>query len=123
MVLTAEKLFLESGLDCVQMQDIADAEGIGVAALFRYFPKKERLIVAVAVSSLEKNVEHFKRIANGKGSFYERLEQVLDFLMGDHTEQISKSAKFREAFESYASFAKNPFDGIEDYIEIQKVIA
>ena len=123
IVLTAEKLFLENGLDCVQMQDIADADGIGVATLFRYFPKKERLIVAVAVSSLEKNVEHFKHIANGKGSAYERLEQVLDFLMGDNTEQINQSAKFREAFESYASFAKNQLDGIEDYIEIQKVIA
>lgn len=125
IVKTAELLFLENGLDAVQMQDVADADGIGIATLFRYFPKKERLIVAVAVSCLEKNIEAFERIVSTNGSAYERLEQVLDYLMGHPTEkeEVWKSARFREAFESYASFAKKPLDGIEEYIETQRVIA
>lgn len=125
IVKTAEQLFLENGLDAVQMQDVADADGIGIATLFRYFPKKERLIVAVAVSCLEKIVEDFQRIVTANSSAYDRLEQVLDYLMGHPTEkeEVWKSARFREAFESYASFAKKPLDGIEEYIETQKVIA
>lgn len=125
IVKTAEQLFLDHGLDAVQMQDVADADGIGIATLFRYFPKKERLIVAVAVSCLEKNIEDFERIVSANSSAYDRLEQVLDYLMGHPTEkeEVWKSARFREAFESYASFAKKPLDGIEEYIETQKVIA
>ncbi|WP_246000922.1 TetR/AcrR family transcriptional regulator [Brevibacillus panacihumi] len=125
IVKTAEQLFLENGLDAVQMQDVADADGIGIATLFRYFPKKERLIVAVAVSCLEKIVEDFQRIVTANSSAYDRLEQVLDYLMGHPTEkeEVWKSARFREAFESYASFAKKSLDGIEEYIETQKVIA
>ncbi|MFN3633241.1 helix-turn-helix domain-containing protein, partial [Exiguobacterium profundum] len=48
----AERLFIENGFEKVQMQDIADAAGIGVATLFRYFPKKDQLIVAAAVKNL-----------------------------------------------------------------------
>lgn len=66
-----------------------------------------------------------KGIVSTNGSAYERLEQVLDYLMGHPTEkeEVWKSARFREAFESYASFAKKPLDGIEEYIETQRVIA
>jgi AcrR family transcriptional regulator len=119
----AEKLFLENGLDCVQMQDVADACGIGIATVFRYFPKKEKLIVAVAVRNLEKYVEQYREIATANNTAYVRLEQLLDFLMGDNTEHVCQSAKFREAFESYASFSKQPLEGIEEYIDIQKNIA
>lgn len=122
IVLTSEKLFLENGLDTVQMQDVADAEGIGIATLFRYFPKKDKLIVAVAVYNLAKNIEHFEKIASTNISSFERVERILDYLMDHSTNPLSKSMKFREAFESYASFAQNPLDDIEDYLEIQKTI-
>lgn len=122
IVLTAEKLFLEYGLDTVQMQDVADAEGIGIATLFRYFPKKDKLIVAVAVNNLANNVEHFEKIASTNVSSFERVEQILDYLMEHSTNPLSKSMKFREAFESYASFAQKPLDDIEDYLDIQKII-
>lgn len=121
IVHTAEKLFLDQGLDHVQMQEVADAEGIGIATLFRYFPKKEKLIVAVAVANLEKNIETYKELAYSDHSAYERLERVLDYLTKD--EHVNSDAKFREAFESYASFAKSPLEDIQDYIDTQKEIA
>lgn len=122
IVLTAEKLFLENGLDTVQMQDVADAERIGIATLFRYFPKKDKLIVAVAVNNLANKVEHFEKIASKNVSSFERVEQILDYLMEHSTHPLSKSMRFREAFESYASFAQKPLDDIDDYLDIQKII-
>ena len=122
IVLTAEKLFLENGLDTVQMQDVADAERIGIATLFRYFPKKDKLIVAVAVNNLANKVEHFEKIASKNVSSFERVEQILDYLMEHSTNPLSKSMRFREAFESYASFAQKPLDDIDDYLDIQKII-
>ena len=114
-------MFLENGLDNVQMQDIADAEGIGIATLFRYFPKKDRLIVAVAAANLEKSIDMYRKLAGSNHSAYERLEHVLDYLTRD--DHLQSEVKFREAFESYASFAKSPLEGIQDYIDTQKEIA
>ncbi|KAF6573594.1 TetR/AcrR family transcriptional regulator [Paenibacillus sp. EKM212P] len=119
----AEKLFLDKGLDHVQMQDVADAEGIGIATLFRYFPKKDKLIVAVAVANLEKNIGAFRELAGSDHSAYERLENVLDYLTKDDHVQPNNGVKFREAFESYASFAKSPLQDIQDYIDTQKEIS
>lgn len=117
----AETLFLDKGLDNVQMQDVADACGIGIATLFRYFPKKDKLIVAVAVANLEKNIAMYRELAESKHTAYERLEHVLNYLT--RADDVQSGVKFREAFESYASFAKAPLEGIQDYIDIQKVIA
>lgn len=123
IIRTAESLFIQQGLDNVQMQHIADAEDIGIATLFRYFPRKEKLIVAVAVYNLERAIPDLKKIVSVDKSAYERLENVLDYLAGDNTVKSERSAKFREAFESSASFAKEPFEDIESYIAVQKEIA
>ena len=41
------ELFLERGIDNVKMTDIADASGIGVATLYRYFGTKTKIAVEV----------------------------------------------------------------------------
>jgi AcrR family transcriptional regulator len=123
IIQTAETLFLEYGLDHVQMQHIADAEGIGIATLFRYFPKKNKLIVAVAVYNLERSIQYFEDIASANQPAFERLKRVLDYLTVKNTTELKRSTRFREAFESYASFTKEPLEDIEDYINVQKRIA
>lgn len=121
IISAAERLFLELGLDSVQMQDVANEAEIGIATVFRYFPKKDKLIVAVAIQNLERILPAFEQIASSPKTAYERLEDVLTYLLDDPSE--SNSSKFREAFESYASFTKEPLPNIEDYIEIQKQIS
>lgn len=121
IVSAAERLFLELGLDSVQMQDVAKEAEVGIATVFRYFPKKDKLIVAVAIQNLERILPAFEQIASSPKTAYERLEDVLNYLLEDQDE--SNSSKFREAFESYASFTKEPLPDIEDYIEIQKQIS
>ncbi|MGQ4665378.1 TetR/AcrR family transcriptional regulator [Metabacillus halosaccharovorans] len=121
IVLTAEHLFLEGGIDAIQMQDIALAEGIGIATLFRYFPKKEKLIVAVAIQNLERMLTQLNEIVQSSKTAYERLEELLNYLLLNQTNEKNAS-KFREAFESYASFVKEPLADIELYIDVQKEI-
>ena len=41
------ELFLERGIEAVKMTDIAEASGIGVATLYRYFGTKTRIAVEV----------------------------------------------------------------------------
>ncbi len=46
-VITAAGLFLERGIEEVKMTDIADASGVGVATLYRYFCTKSRMVTEV----------------------------------------------------------------------------
>lgn len=68
----AEVLFLQDGFERVQMQDIADASELGVATLFRYFPKKDQLIVAAAVRNLAPTLDAFKELTSRPGNAYSR---------------------------------------------------
>lgn len=117
----AERLFIENGVEKVQMQDIADAAGIGVATLFRYFPKKDQLIVAAAVKNLQPTLERFEQFMHGEGNAYERLEIILNHFFEMQLERTNH-ARFREAFESYASLVASPLPGIETYIDVQRQI-
>ncbi|MEK5373437.1 TetR/AcrR family transcriptional regulator [Paenibacillus sp. FSL P2-0173] len=44
----AQIVFTNKGFEQATMQEIAKEAGLGVATIFRYFPKKEQLIVSVA---------------------------------------------------------------------------
>lgn len=117
----AEILFLKDGFERVQMQDIADAAEIGVATLFRYFPKKDQLIVAAAVRNLAPTLDAFKELTSRTGDAYSRLEAILDYLLDQQVKRTNHS-RFREAFESYASFVVSPLPGIDNYIGLQREI-
>lgn len=56
LVAAAAAAFAESGLDA-QVEDIARRAGVGVGTLYRHFPTKEALVVALAE-------RHFERIAD-----------------------------------------------------------
>ena len=43
-VAAAAELFLKNGIESVKMTDIADASGVGVATLYRYFGTKPRMV-------------------------------------------------------------------------------
>ena len=117
----AEILFLKDGFERVQMQDIADAAELGIATLFRYFPKKDQLIVAAAVRNLSPTLDAFKELTTRPGDAYSRLEAILDYLLDQQVKRTNHS-RFREAFESYASFVSTPLPGIDDYIGLQREI-
>ncbi|MGM0899188.1 MAG: TetR/AcrR family transcriptional regulator [Bacillota bacterium] len=122
IVEAAKELFTEHGLADVQMKDVAERSGAGVATVFRYFPKKDELIVAVAIQSLDAVETEFRRIVSLKATAYERLELLLDNLLDAQKAGHYKSARFREAFESYASFRTEPLPGSDRYLSRQREI-
>lgn len=122
IIAAAKACFNECGLSDVQMKDVAARADVGVATVFRYFPKKDELIVAVATQSLDTTEEEFRRIVALPLSAFERLEMLLDTLLGSQQADSYQAGRFREAFESYASFQTAPLPGIEDYLNRQNDI-
>lgn len=45
IILVAAQLFLRNGIDAVRMTDIADASGVGVASLYRYFQTRTAIVI------------------------------------------------------------------------------
>ncbi|GGD72220.1 TetR/AcrR family transcriptional regulator [Paenibacillus nasutitermitis] len=116
----AELIFTDKGIEKTTMQDIAGEANIGIATLFRYFPKKEKLIVAVAAKLLEPMLHHFQYVADLPLTCLEKLEQLFDFFIDDH---LNSSIKFMVDFESYASHSKEPLEDIAHFNSLNRKIS
>lgn len=122
IIKTAERLFANFGLENVKMQVIADEEGIGIATLFRYFPKKDKLIIAVATSIMEEELFQFQRIAKEPNNAYEKFSKILDYLEESVTHPSINSSRFIDAFENYVATSVEPLEDIDIYDEVREEI-
>ncbi|WP_339292166.1 helix-turn-helix domain-containing protein [Paenibacillus sp. FSL W8-0187] len=59
----AECVFTHKGIETATMQDVATEAKMGIATIFRFFPRKEKLVVAIATKKLETVLETFRSIA------------------------------------------------------------
>ncbi|WP_332645266.1 TetR/AcrR family transcriptional regulator [Lysinibacillus sp. 54212] len=116
----ATELFISKGLYDVQMQEIANLSEIGIATLFRYFPKKELLIVAVACQIMTRFERAFFTIASSSQTAFEKVEQLLNYFLSFNDEENKKIIRFREVFESYAAYRAEPLENIDRYQEVQR---
>ncbi|MFE0557503.1 TetR/AcrR family transcriptional regulator [Paenibacillus sp. NPDC058910] len=63
VVKVAECVFTHKGIETATMQDVATEAKMGIATIFRFFPRKEKLVVAIATKKLETVLETFRSIA------------------------------------------------------------
>lgn len=97
-----------------------DLANIGIATLFRYFPKKEKLIVAVATKLLEPTLQRFADIADLPLSCLDKLSHLFDYFIEDHN---NPSTKLMSDFESYAAHTSDPLEGMDEFKELHQRIA
>ena len=70
----ATALFLEKGIGDVTVRDIAVATGVGEATVYRYFAKKQNIVVASAMKLGGEVLEGYFRLKGESG-----LERLTDF--------------------------------------------
>ncbi len=104
MIQTAKRLFAEYGFEKTTMQKIADEAGVGVATLFRYFPKKEHLIIEVVKEVIEQLVPHFEMIIASDKKGIEKIDDVLTAYIQYISKENNDSTKLLEAFDLYVAF-------------------
>lgn len=119
----AERVFTQKGIEKTTMQDIAKDANIGIATVFRYFPKKEKLIVAVATNMLEPMLDAFRSIADMPVSCLEKLDRLFDFFISSLEERSNSSTKFMEDFDSYAAHSPEPLEDIAQFNELNRKIS
>ena len=120
---SAEQLFIKNSWETVQMQHIADAAGIGVATLFRYFPKKELVIIAVAEQLLSRELGFFHAIQEKKLSGFEKIEAIFHQYNRLKTPDVIDEAKFIDRFDANIGDIEDYETAAAKYFEIRKEIA
>jgi AcrR family transcriptional regulator len=69
----ARTLIAQSGFREAQMGAIAEAAGIAIGTLYRYFPSKTELLIAVVTSTAQREVEVVAGVAMRDGTACSRL--------------------------------------------------
>lgn len=119
----AEKLLIESTWDSVQMQDIANEAGVGVATLFRYFPKKQMLIIAVASQLLTEELDFYRSINLLNATGIEKVESIFTRVNRLGNPEALKKSKFIDIFESNIGELDNFVIEAEEYFKIRNNIS
>jgi AcrR family transcriptional regulator len=73
----ARQAFCEDGVD-VPMEEIARRAGVGVGTLYRRFPSRDALVIAIVHEALAKQLERATAVAAAPLPAWDRLRQVLD---------------------------------------------
>ncbi|PQD96810.1 hypothetical protein CYL18_02670 [Pradoshia eiseniae] len=119
----AEKLFLHKGIDNTTMDEIAKEADIGIATLFRYFPKKEIIIQTVATAKLQILMDALKEIEQQTSSCMEMMTAVMDFFINQMSEDEGALPKLLDNFINYKAVAIDSFDDLDMYYEMRDEIS
>ena len=118
MLRTGLALFAEKGIEAVPLQAVADACGIGVATVYRYFNTKLGFVIAIGAREWESFFreveEEFARNGGGAMNAAEELEFYLDsyiFLYREHPEIL----RFNQDFNGYIVHEKATLPQLADY--------
>jgi len=119
----AKDLFLEQGVQTIQMQDVATAADIGIATLFRYFPKKEFLMIAATNVIIDEMATDVGRIVEQSVSAYEKVEQILEYYLGATQDPQLRLAKYFESFDLYEKIAEESPEQYAEYLSVRRRLA
>ncbi|WP_281512834.1 TetR/AcrR family transcriptional regulator [Mammaliicoccus vitulinus] len=119
----AEKLLIEHTWDSVQMQDIANEAGVGVATLFRYFPKKQMLIIAVANQILSTELDFYQDICSQNTTGIQKVEAIFQRVNRLGNPTALKRSNYIDIFESNIASIENFETAAAEYFKIRNEIS
>ena len=77
-------IFLEKGINAVTIKDVAESVGLGEATIYRYFSKKENIVLEVAIKLEERvlnkyfNLLSFSTGFEGLNNFYNAFIEIYE---------------------------------------------
>lgn len=119
----AKELFLEHGVKTIQMQDVATAANIGIATLFRYFPKKEYLMIAATNAITDEMASDIGKIIEQTVTAYEKIDQILDYYIEMTNDPQLRLAKFFESYDLYEKIAEESPEQYAEYLSARGRLA
>lgn len=112
---SARALFIESTIDQVTFQEIAKKAGVGEATVYRHFPNKGQLAMAIGldyVSDFSKDL--VARLKASKKSHLDQFEEVLDYYI-DLYQTKPDYFIYLEHFDNFLAHHPEPLEGFDLY--------
>ena len=104
MLETGFRIFSEKGIEAVSMQQIADACGLGIATVYRYFNTKLSLVLAVGARKWEEYAEYASEIRAQRSAdamtAAEELDLYFDFYI-DLYQNHKDLLRFNQSFNNF----------------------
>lgn len=118
----AKELILQKGIQQIQLQDVANAVGIGIATFYRYFPKKDLLVLAVHTHITAEMTEAIRHISQQPVTAMQMIEKILMYYIDLAQEPQHRFVKYMKAFDAYKPPAKDSTE-YEKYIGTRREMA
>ncbi len=113
------RLFAEQTIEKVKMTEVADAAGVGVATVYRYYSTKPKLAVAVSAWAWETYLkEAFRRIDTQYFTAAEKFAYFLDSFL-DLYRNHRALLRYNQFFNVYIENEKNvPSDTVRPFLAV-----
>lgn len=98
------RLFSEKMIETISMQDVADASGVGVATLYRYYKTKPELVIAIGAKKWREYNEKVEERSIRCGVEKMNAAQEFNFYLDSYIELYTKYKdilRFNRNFDSY----------------------
>lgn len=118
----AQRMILEKGIQQLQLQEVADEVGIGIATFYRYFPNKEQLTIAVNNQIVGEMVNTIEARLIGAQNAFEEIERVISYYVDVVEEPEQHFVRFVKAIEAYEPMDETN-EGYQEYILIRRRLA
>lgn len=119
---SAKLLMLENGIQQVQLLDVANEVGIGIATFYRYFANKELLVLAINNEITCQMTRAIQHIANEPLTAYEQIERIFTYYIELIDDPQHQFVKFFKAFEAYKPIPEDTYE-YKEFVEIRREMA
>ncbi len=104
MLETGFRIFSEKGIEPVPMQEVADACGLGIATLYRYFSTKPTFVIAIGAKKWEEYFREVEKEYARRGGEMMNAAEELEFYLSAYIvlyRQHQDVLRFNQNFNGY----------------------
>lgn len=119
MLDTGFRMFAERGIEPVRMQDVANACGLGIATLYRYFNTKLAFVIAIGAKKWEDYFEEIEAEFARRGGDLMTAAEELDFYLGGYIllfREHPDILRFNQNFNNYIMNEGATPEQLRDYL-------
>ncbi len=117
---TGLRMFGDKGIEQLRMQDVADACGLGLATLYRYFNTKLEFVIAIGARKWEEYFEVIETEYARRGGDMMNAAEELDFYLSAYIllyREHKEILRFNQDFNGYIMHAQATRAQLADYMK------
>lgn len=126
MLETGFRIFAEKGIEAVPMQDVAQACGLGIATLYRYYRNKLAFVIAIGAKKWEEFFLEVEAEFERRGGELMNAAEELDFYLNAYIllyREHPDLLRFNQNFNGYVQHEQATDEQLKDYLRAAEPFA